>query len=500
MIKNVPEFKNENRLIYENGLTNNIIDGLNKSFSKAKKDVCKFAENFRGENTLESGYNIWNYIKENVVYKRDPDGVQIIKMPGALIKNGNTLGGDCKSMSLTIASVLSCLGAKNVRLRYVSFLNDKIPTHVYTVFDYEGQTIPVDSVIEKFNYEKPYTYKIDYSMNLYQLSGLYDYDRNTLIKSLRLQKPNSFCDFLIRKRIQSLDANNAPTIRISEDQFNKYQKFLLTHLSWHKKNNKFGLCYQLKVDELNDLQNQQLKFAIYNSPFLSGQSEIGRGQFFKKITDAGKKIVRATKKVSLAAPRNSFLLMVKLNIENIARRLKALPEEKVKKIWESLGGKYDNLKKEIERGSQKKKIGDIDDYPTLGNVNEIGTDPATATIVASAAAVLCAFIPLLAKSTKSKKPKLNPDGSPVLDDKGQPVFEDEPANNQTFWDKIKDKVPSVIEKFKDVKEILDFNDDGTTTTKKDVEIVDKATGFSINPKILLLGGAGIIALVLLTKK
>ena len=498
MIELLPPFKNNNKLIYVNGFTDNIIEGLNNSLKQATKDVCKFAEIFRGSNTLESAFNLWNYVKNNVRYQRDPDGIQVIKMPGALIRNGKTQGGDCKSMSLFISSALNCLGAKNVRLRYVSFLNDKIPTHVYTVFDYNGKTIPVDSVIEKFNYEKPFTFKIDYPMNLYQLSGVYE--KKTLIKALSMQPKGSFCNFLIRKKLAEID-QRVNVVQLNPEQITKYKNYLLNHINTHKRNKKFGICYDLKVDELNDLNNNSIKIGIYNESFLSGESEIGKGGFFKKISDVGKKIVRAGKKVALSVPRNSFLLMVKMNIENIARRLKALPEEKVKKIWESLGGKYDNLKKEIERGSQKKKIGAIDDYPTLGDINEIGAaDPATATIVSSAGAVLCAFIPLLLKSKKSKKPKVNLDGTPVLDDKGKPVFEDEPADNETLWDKIKNKVPDVIEKFKDAKEILDFNDDGTTSTKKDVEIVDKKTGFSIDPKILIIGGAGLATILLISKK
>lgn len=498
MIDQLPAFKNERKLIYKNGFTDNIITGLNNSFLQASKDVCKFAENFRGANTLESAFNLWDYIRKNVKYQRDPDGLQIIKMPGALIRNGNTLGGDCKSMSLCISSALNCLGAKNVRLRYVSFLADKIPTHVYTVFDYNGKTIPVDSVIEKFNYEKPYTFKIDYPMNLYRLSGVYD--KKTLLKSLQLQQRNSLCNFLIRKKLSVIDGNTTP-IRITEDQKNKYKNYLINHIAWHKKNNKFGLCYDLKIDELNDLNNNDLKIAIYNIAYL-GAAEIGKKPkgLFKKLSDAAKKVARAGKKVSLAAPRNSFLLMVKLNVENIARRLKALPEDKLAKIWESLGGKYSNLKKEIEKGSQKKKIGDVDDFPTLGDANTIEGDPATASIVASAAAVLCAFLPLLGKSKTAKKPKTNPDGSPFLDDKGQPVYEDEPTDNKGFFDKLKDKLPGFIEKFKETKEILDFNEDGTTSLKKDVEITDKRTGFNIDPKILLIGGAGLAAILLISRK
>ena len=65
------------------------------------------------------------------------------------------------------------------------------------------------------------------------------------------------------------------------------------------------------------------------------------------------------KKISLAAPRNSFLLMVKLNVFGMATKLKlaiSKNEKAVKSKWNKLGGNFDKLKKQIEIGAKKKAI------------------------------------------------------------------------------------------------------------------------------------------------
>ena len=202
---NLPPYKKKLVLSYPNAITGDIIDTLNNCFPQAKKDVLLFAEQFRATNDYETAFNVWKFVRENIKYKRDPDGIQVIQHPPALIRRGlkTNGGGDCKSMSLCISSILSALNVKNVQLRYVSFKPDFVPTHVYTIFEYNNRIVPVDSVLTKFDYEKPFTYKKDYKMNVYQLSGVSDAKYlMTLQRNLNAQKDGSFCKFLFRLLVQ----------------------------------------------------------------------------------------------------------------------------------------------------------------------------------------------------------------------------------------------------------------------------------------------------------
>jgi len=275
MIYNLPPYKKKFILSYENAITGDIIDTLNKCFPSAKKDVLLFAENFRSNNIYDSAFNVWKFVRENVHYKRDPDGIQVIQHPPALIRRGlmDNGGGDCKSMSLTISSILSSLGAKNVKLRYVSFKPDLVPTHVYTIFEYHNRMVPVDSVLNKFDYEKPYTYKIDYPMNVYQLSGISD-DKYLirLQRNLNAQKDGSFCKFLIMKEIRKVKGINDPYINLNPIQYKNYETKLINHIAEHESKKMFGLCYDLKKQErkqglpvdLETFINEKLSFFTIN--------------------------------------------------------------------------------------------------------------------------------------------------------------------------------------------------------------------------------------------
>ena len=72
---------------------------------------------------------VFGYMCENVRYQLDPDGEQYIKSPARLLKDGC---GDCKSLTMFIASCLHCLGIPCI-VRFVNFDGGNQYTHVYPV-------------------------------------------------------------------------------------------------------------------------------------------------------------------------------------------------------------------------------------------------------------------------------------------------------------------------------------------------------------------------------
>jgi hypothetical protein len=488
---NLPPYKKKLTLSYANAITGDIIDQLNKCFPQAKKDVLLFAEQFRGKDDYETAFNVWKYVRENVKYKRDPDGIQVIQHPPALIRRGlkTNGGGDCKSMSLCISSILSALNVKNVQLRYVSFKPDFVPTHVYTIFEYNNRIVPVDSVLTKFDYEKPYTYKKDYKMNVYQLSGVSD--SKYLIKlqrNLNAQKDGSFCKFLIQKEIRKVKGMNDPIISLNPIQYKNYETKLINHINEHEKKNMFGLCYDLKRQELNNLRNNQVTLAIAGDDEFIGKAGRGRAKL--------KKAFSKVKKVALSPQRNAFLLLVKLNIFGFATRLSNYPDKKkIQKTWESIGGSYKNLQTEISRGAKKSRImGDDDSF--------IAGEPSTASIIVASAPIVALFLKFLG-ADKSKKlvPVLDKNGKPELNADGTAKMEPEKTS---LLDQIKNVIPGVTDAlntgYQAISQVVDQDADGTATTKPDVQITDTKSGFNIDPKILMIGGAGLVALLLLSKK
>ena len=336
-LKGVPPYNNSLIVTRKNAITGDIIKTLLDCFNEAVEQTKEFAENFRGANHYKSAFNIWSFIRSNITYVKDGDGYQVVQSPGALLSR---LKGDCKSQSLLISAILYNLGAENVRLRFVSYQNNKIPTHVYTVFTYEGKTVPVDSVIKKFNFELPYKYKIDKNMNVYSLSGINGTQREQMLKNAfeKTQK-GTLCNNLIFKELRKERNIPQTTIVLTSDQYTFYKKRLEAHLNYHKKNNKYGLCYNLISSEYN---------ALLNNNILDGIGSIGKLSL--------RKFARGAKKVSLAPARNAFLLLVKTNVFGLAGRLTFADAKKRAKFWESFGGNNNKLNTAISQGKTKRAI------------------------------------------------------------------------------------------------------------------------------------------------
>jgi hypothetical protein len=97
---------------------------------------------------------VYDLVKSNITFKKNPKDHQLIINPFALINIGV---GDCKSFSLMVYGLVSALGM-NPKFRYVSYDDDPQPSHVYVIVD----GIIIDATINQFNFEYPFLYKYDY--------------------------------------------------------------------------------------------------------------------------------------------------------------------------------------------------------------------------------------------------------------------------------------------------------------------------------------------------
>lgn len=119
----------------------------------------------RGISVDDACYSIFRYVIDNVTYKEDPCGYQYIKTPARLLYDGY---GDCKSMTIFVASCLHCLGIRHV-IRFVNYDGGNQYTHVYPVaIDEDGNEIIVDCVERDshgnpiYNYARNFKQKIDF--------------------------------------------------------------------------------------------------------------------------------------------------------------------------------------------------------------------------------------------------------------------------------------------------------------------------------------------------
>lgn len=113
--------------------------------------------------------------------------------------------------------------------------------------------------------------------------------------------------------------------------------------------------------------------------------------FGQKLKKAGRGVL----KVAGAVPRNSFLTLVKLNVMGLATRLKLAKERKqgsLIQMWESMGGRAQNLFTAIDQGAKKKRLLGIEDAATVG-------EPVTiSSLIASASVVLAKVVDWMNKN------------------------------------------------------------------------------------------------------
>lgn len=151
-------------VIFSDGDTNDIVSVILHADTLAKEFTERFAPYLRGQNVKDTTKKIWDFVKTNIRYKRDQTGHERVKSPGKLWADKE---GDCKSMSVFIASILQNLGIP-YKYRFAHYPNaarpfDKDVNHVFVVaIDERGGEIPVDTVADRWNYEEPYEHCFDH--------------------------------------------------------------------------------------------------------------------------------------------------------------------------------------------------------------------------------------------------------------------------------------------------------------------------------------------------
>lgn len=295
------------------GINKDIIIAVNSSFIDAVKQTKKISNQFKGSTPLKTCENIWNFLKNNILYLKDPEGYQFIKQPRKFLKDRS---GDCKSFSLFTAAVLKNIYPKaNIYLRYASYSTNNIPTHVYTIYQDEKETIIIDAVYKFFNKQKEYKFKIDYKMKVYTLAGIEESE--TINGKGRIKAA-------IKKATGAVKAAVSPQQQAQSSAPKRLK------------------------DKIKGIVKRTIKggkkvgFAPARAAFL-GLVEMNLKGLATKLSEAAKQ-------------DNSKLVT----------------------IWQKVGGDPNQLQKHIEKGSKRKSIGDIEEIEGIGAVTAAAVAAAVA--------------------------------------------------------------------------------------------------------------------------
>jgi hypothetical protein len=517
----------QDKMITATGVNPDIIYALNSHFQKAveqSKDV-----RFSGRDGLTIGRAIYNYVRNNVRYVKDPAGKQIIKLPARLIRD--IKHGDCKSMALASAAFMAVNGFKNVRFRYASYdPKDPTPSHVYAVGTYNGRQIIIDPVYRLFNQEVPYKHYKDYPMEISVLSGMPTRNSGMVLRNVNNSPARVSADDRLYRLLENLPqggfrynvvANaitrrkgNVNFPRYTPDQLNIYRR----RLEMIRPQIKTQLLASLVDAEISLLSNGSFTGNVitqYSADIRGIYGDIGFLKL-KKIKKALKKIsfkniFKGVKTVGLVIPRKSFLALVALNFRGLAKRLTQLSDSDLKSLWvDKFGGKLSVLKSAINNGKNKKPLfgasKKVKAIKGIGVIidegdNTIGGPPvAAAAIIASAAPILVAIIrklkgkgiPEVPESGASAESGDFPEAEGLARDT-QPGLMDY-FNQAVGLAKETGIIPDPVKTGRDnqIDQAIPGDDHQDNFAEGD------GSGFKVNP--LLLVGAGVGAYLLLRKK
>lgn len=303
-------------------------------------------QELRGLSVYSACEKLWHFVKYHVGYKKDKRGLEQVRSARRLIQDGF---GDCDCYTTFIGTCLAVLKIPVIN-RITKYKKDYFQ-HIYPIVPLgNGRYITMDCVVDRFNYEEPYTEKKDYKMDLQYLDGIEDNIESNLTGSVDLQD------------LMGLEG------------------------------------------EMGDLGKLFKKLAKKSTSAMPQQNQGGKKgkKGFQKIKQVAKKVLNVTNKVNPATAllRAGILASMKLNIMKVAERLKwaYLTEDearkkgadmekfgklknilyKIEQIFYTAGGKPENLKKAMlsGRGNRNKEVsgfGLID----AGEVEISGIDEAT---------------------------------------------------------------------------------------------------------------------------
>jgi len=141
------------KVIVENQSTGDIIEGILDTHNRYKNQYDKIYKYFIGSSLNDTCNNIWQFLKDNVKYYVEPQKLQTLRSPAAILSKA----ADCKSYSLFANGILDAYRRNenkyfDVCYRFAGYTKPKRIEHVFSVcIDKKGNEIWTDAVLNGFN-------------------------------------------------------------------------------------------------------------------------------------------------------------------------------------------------------------------------------------------------------------------------------------------------------------------------------------------------------------
>lgn len=329
-----------NQTIRRFATVNDTVAFIPKVVRDTRGQTTGIARILKGKSIYDTCKNIWHFVYSHINYQKDQPGYEQVRSP-ARVWYDRRRGVDCDCYSVFISSILTNLEIPHL-LRITKYARDYFQ-HIYPVVLHGSRQITIDCVTDQFDYEVPYSEKKDYPMDLQYLDGFDGLDGETLGLFGKKKK---------KKAVAAAAAATTSTVASS------------------------------------------VPGVAPASPVPAAPKPKKKG-FFKKVLNVVNKVNPAT-----VLLRNGVLAALKLNIKNVAKRLRwsYLPPDKIaqygidpakyqklvatrqklENIFYGAGGNPKNFKKAIltGKGNKDKAVSGLGMLPMqewVGSMNEFNT-------------------------------------------------------------------------------------------------------------------------------
>jgi hypothetical protein len=175
-----PKAAGNDRTILKEAGVDDTLQLIRKTVPQTLADTEAIAKLLRGKNLYDTCHKIWDFVYNHIQYKKDKAGVEQVRRPRRVWANRHT-GVDCDCYTEFISSILTNLGIAH-KLR-IAVYNEMVGyQHIYPVVPKNGKTshslenredyIVIDCVKDEFDSEQAFLKIKDYDMKLDYLDGL----------------------------------------------------------------------------------------------------------------------------------------------------------------------------------------------------------------------------------------------------------------------------------------------------------------------------------------
>ena len=424
------------RVIIKDGEVTDTVQLMEKVVWKYIDDTKQIAPVLQGSNLRDTCRNIWEFVYHHIQYRLDQQGLEQLRRPARSWAEREQ-GVDCDCMSIFISSILCNLQIPH-SFRITRYSSDTWQ-HVYVIVPKENATgnWVLDAVVSPFNYEKPYSDQMDYTVNLQGinvavLSGVSGDDHFDAVMATSLTGPalgmetetelNQLYQNIVATR--NAIAQNPGLVATVDDPQGLLKMLDYAIQYWHTDKRDEALEVlannERQLNLRNGLQGSE------NDPDAHELGKVKPKGFFtnvkKAVQTVGKKVGQAAKSAAKAvvkfnplslAARGGYLLTMKMNLGKMASKLKwgyatqqqaaakgidAATWQKSKnalaKVEKLFADKLQGSRSALQNAILKGKAGNLNgmlESPYLGSLGEA----ATASAVAAAAPIIVATINIL---------------------------------------------------------------------------------------------------------